>query len=203
MIADTLKAAFPSCYFPTVEYLMLLHRFQEVTIDLYESYAKQTLRNRCFILSPNGVQTLTVPVIFHSTAKPSVKTIAVSYAECWQKIHLGAIRAAYGRSAWFEFIYDDLEKILSMKFQYLHELNHALLLFVLQKIKSPVHLTLLTPDDFQSMTGIANVKTTSPVSIKEFKPYSQVFQDRFGFTENLSCIDLLFNTGNRSMDYLR
>jgi len=30
------------------------------------------------------------------------------------------------------------------------------------------------------------------------KPYYQVFEQRFGFQENLSIIDLLFNMGNES-----
>ena len=34
--------------------------------------------------------------------------------------------------------------------------------------------------------------------VGSLKPYYQVFEQRFGFQENLSIIDLLFNMGNES-----
>lgn len=38
---------------------------------------------------------------------------------------------------------------------------------------------------------------------KLIEPYYQVFEDRFGFTSNLSIIDLLFNLGPDAPAYLR
>jgi hypothetical protein len=201
MQAEKLKGVFPSCYLPTVEYLMLLHRFNEVSIDIGEPYCKQSLRNRCFILSPNGVQMLTVPVIFHSLQNPSVKTIEISYAEPWQKQHLGAIKAAYGRSPWFEFIYDDVAQILNTRFTCLFQLNQSLLDFVLKRIKSPVHFTPFEEQCYE-MYMLGDAKTSEPVFVNDLKPYNQVFRDRFGFTRNLTCIDLLFNTGHDTMKWL-
>lgn len=196
------KAVFPSCFLPSIEYLMLLHQYREVTIDIESIYIKQCVHNRSFILSPNGNQQLTVPVIFHSQEKSSIRTIKISYAEAWQKRHLGAIKAAYGRSAWFEFLYDDLEDVFNTKFEYLYQLNNVLLEFVLKKIKSPILLNSVMENDFDEQLILSTAKTTSPLIIQEFRPYAQVFQDRFGFTRNLSCLDLLLNVGNKGMDYL-
>ena len=36
-----------------------------------------------------------------------------------------------------------------------------------------------------------------------FKPYVQVFDDRNGFIENLSILDLLFNEGTNALSYLQ
>ncbi|MNY22161.1 WbqC-like protein family protein [compost metagenome] len=36
----------------------------------------------------------------------------------------------------------------------------------------------------------------------DFKPYFQVFDDRYGFKPNLSIVDLLFNQGPQTKSYL-
>ena len=45
---------FPSAYFPSIGYLKLLNKFQDAQIDLHENFVKQSIRNRCEILSANG-----------------------------------------------------------------------------------------------------------------------------------------------------
>lgn len=37
----------------------------------------------------------------------------------------------------------------------------------------------------------------------EITPYTQVFGDKYGFINNLSVLDLLFNEGRYSLDYLK
>ena len=53
-----------------------------------------------------------------------------------------------------------------------------------------------TTSDFRHL--VEGKKDTS-----EFGKYTQVFDDKFGFINNLSVLDLLFNEGNYAMDYLR
>lgn len=193
---------FPSCYLPSVEYIIHLHKFKNVSIDKKELYRKQTVRNRCFILSPNGIQCLSVPVIYHSTRKQSTGEIKISYAEPWQKIHWRAIQSAYGRAAYFEFYADELVSFYNQQYEYLHELNSELLHFILKKIKSTVTIQPEITSDKEDVTSLANLKNNSKISAVALKPYHQVFESKFGFTENLSGLDLLFNTGNRALDYL-
>ncbi|MEP7264879.1 MAG: WbqC family protein [Bacteroidota bacterium] len=195
---------FPSCYLPSVEYFIQLHKFGEVVIDTNEQYRKQTVRNRCFILSPNGIQCLSVPVIYHSSERQTTRQIKISYVEPWQKIHCRAIKSAYGRSAYFEFYSDELEAFYLRQYEYLHELNSALLLFLLKKMKSPVSVNeSVIADEKENFTLLANAKNNSMVTDISCKSYNQVFQSKFGFTENLSALDLLFNTGNRAVEYLK
>jgi hypothetical protein len=56
------EALFPSCYLPPVGYFSKMAAFDNIYIDSELNYRKQTVRNRCFILSPNGIQCLSIPV---------------------------------------------------------------------------------------------------------------------------------------------
>ena len=49
-------------YFGPVQWYQKLNRCEEVMIERYESFCKQTYRNRCLIATTQGVQALTVPI---------------------------------------------------------------------------------------------------------------------------------------------
>ncbi len=193
---------FPTVYFPSIEYLYHLLQFEKIQIDQHENYQKQTLRNRCYILSPNGIQCLIVPVK-HTGEKMLVKDVKISYDEGWQQQHWRSLEAAYNRSAFFEFYKDELNIILFKKQEFLFDLNEAIFLWVLQKLKSTTISSrseiYLEEKSFQFLSNKKNTEVSSPINLKS---YPQVFSSKFGFTKNLSGIDLLFNTGNTARDYL-
>ena len=56
-----------TAFCPPIEYFALLAEYSSVYMEACESYAKQSWRNRCRILSANGPLDFTVPVI-HSAA---------------------------------------------------------------------------------------------------------------------------------------
>jgi hypothetical protein len=201
-IRNSETGRFPSSYFPSVEYFIHLHRFRSISVDTTGTYQKQTVRNRCFILSPNGIQCLSVPVIHQSCVKQLMHEVKISYAEPWQKIHWRAIQSAYGRSPFFEFFRDELEDIYLQQFVYLAELNHHLLLFLLKKIKSDVNLIETGTSTYDDVLFLADAKNTDPAAATLFRQYNQVFGYKSGFVPNLSMLDLLLNCGNRAMDRL-
>ena len=53
-------------YFGPVQWYQKLARYDYCLVEQYDSYQKQTYRNRCVIATANGLQTLTVPVEHHS-----------------------------------------------------------------------------------------------------------------------------------------
>ena len=55
-------ALLQTTYFGPVQWYQKLHRYDCCLIEQYDSYQKQTYRNRCLIATANGVQALTVPV---------------------------------------------------------------------------------------------------------------------------------------------
>ena len=57
-----MKALLSTTYFGPVQWYQKLYRHEEVQIEQWESFQKQTYRNRCLIATTQGVQALTVPV---------------------------------------------------------------------------------------------------------------------------------------------
>ena len=50
-------------YFGPVQWYQQLYRSECVYIDRNERWQKQTIRNRCYIATANGVQALSVPIV--------------------------------------------------------------------------------------------------------------------------------------------
>lgn len=200
-----LSPVFCTSYFPSIEYLQGCLQFQQIEIEYWENYPKQTLRNRCFIISPNGVQCLTVPVKHTSGVKILMKDVKISYDAPWQRQHWRSLEAAYNRSAFFEFYRDELEKKLFAQHTFLVDLNESLFLWLMQKLKHSItnrHTeTFIEASSFQFLSDkkYNAVQSSSPKS----KSYPQVFAYKFGFVQNLSALDLIFNTGNSAAVYLK
>ena len=66
-----MTALLQTTYFGPIQWYQKLHRYDHCLIEQYDSFQKQTYRNRCVIATANGVQALTVPVI---TQHPSPNT---------------------------------------------------------------------------------------------------------------------------------
>ena len=84
-----------TAYFPPVQYFTKVNNCTEIWIEQYESYGKQSYRNRCDIMTANGVMTLSVPVVKGSSIKILTKDVLVDYSTNWQKLHFKGIESAY------------------------------------------------------------------------------------------------------------
>jgi hypothetical protein len=124
-----------SAYFPPAEYFSLINSAVTVIIEQEENYIKQTYRNRCRILSSNGILILSVPVMKGSSIKTRVKDVTIDYSKRWQQVHLRALVSAYNRSPYFQFYFDDIEKIISGNYEFLTDLNMKLTELILKMLK--------------------------------------------------------------------
>ena len=91
-----------SACWPNLVYMHYLVNHPLVTIECFDTYARQTYRNRYEILGANGVQVLSVPVA-KQPGKPKMNAVRISYTENWQIRHWRAITSAYRKSAFFMF----------------------------------------------------------------------------------------------------
>ncbi len=200
------KYLLSSAYFPPIHYLSVIYGADKVFIEKEENYLKQTYRNRCVILSANGPSALSVPVMSGSFRKTLVKDIRIDYSKRWQQVHLRAIISSYKSAAYYEYYFEDIEKVLLGKPKYLLDLNMLALETVLRftRISTPVYFTsvfeLVTADDYDFRYIISPKKEIPGIS--SAKEYYQVFGYKFGFVPDLSILDLIFNVGPDSINYL-
>lgn len=100
------KILLNTAYFPPIQYLSKIKDYEEVIIEQYEHYGKQSYRNRCDIMTANGVMTLSVPVIKATSKKILTKETCIDYSTSWQKLHFKGIESAYKNSPYYDYYMD-------------------------------------------------------------------------------------------------
>ena len=191
-----------SAYLPPVQYFAHLQSAEQVWIEQYDHYQKQTYRNRCVIAAPDGPLSLTVPIEKPNTQKAFMRDIRISDHGNWRHLHWNAIESAYNHTPFFEYYKDDFRPFYEKKFDFLVDYNEQLCLLVCQLIDidtsfqrtesyiaEPSNTIIDLRDAIHPKKEVMDDASFSAV------PYYQVFQERLGFLPNLSIIDLLFNMG--------
>ncbi len=190
-----------TAYLPPVGYISALINAKKVYIEAQESYRKQTYRNRCVILSANGSLPLVIPVERPKGNHTPISEVVIDYSTGWNRNHWRAIESAYRTSAYFDFIFDVLYPFYHNRYENLFDFNLKLLNALLNFMESQVaiHLTHkyeTIPSVSEDLRNAFSPKQkVDSVYVNNIPPYFQVFAHRFGFTTNLSIIDLLFNEG--------
>ena len=199
-------ALLPMFYMPPVEYIMQLNKHKpDVWVEQHEHFPKQTFRNRANICSPDGALTLVVPVVKGSKAHTPVKDVKISYDFRWQRLHWMSLQSCYRRSAYFEYYEDDFVPFYENQTTYLFDYNQKLLELILKLLKIKTTLNYTETYDAVYPASVADLRYTinsKKQPAPDQKPYFQVFEERNGFLKNMSIIDLLFNQGPQSINYL-
>lgn len=192
----------PTAYLPNVAYFKQLLNADVAAIQTNEVFPKQTYRNRCVIVNANGLQNLSIPVEREQGHETLTQNIRISYAENWVKNHLKSIESAYRRTPYYEYYIDSVESIFNQKKDLLIDLNDDLLQFLVEKtgLRCEVNLTSDSRIIERELNDLVNPKSTY---IFHGKPYLQTFTERFGFLNNLSILDLLFNEGPNAICVLQ
>ena len=207
-------ALLQTTYFGPIQWYQKLYRYDQTLIEQYDSYQKQTYRNRCVIVTANGLQALTVPVehnVQRSTFSVQCKDLRISDHNQWRRVHWNALQSAYSESPFFDYYADDIRPFFEKKYEFLVDFNEAIrqtvcdLLDIQPKVEytssflSPLTSHLSSLDDFREV-----INAKHPQADADFQPrrYWQVFEGKHGFQANLSILDLLFNMGNEAVFYL-
>jgi len=195
----------PMFYLPPVAYFAELNKHKtDILIDKEEHFIKQTYRNRAHIYSPDGILALTVPVVKGAKVHTKAKDVKISYDFNWQRMHWMGLQNCYRRSAYFEFYEDSFAPFYHMRYDNLFDYNleQLKLIIKLLKIKAEFKFTedyeLNYPERIDLRLSLDPKKNTQI----DQKPYFQLFEERHGFLNNLSIVDLLFNQGPQAINYL-
>lgn len=191
---------FPTAYFGSIHYFREIYHSGNPRIEAHETFPKQTGRTRCTILSANGIQRLSIPVIRKQGSKTMIKDLEISQTEKWQKDHWKAIESAYASSPYFD-AYDREVKALI----YNEELN---LLSFNKKITESV-FSLLDIDfkiqkssEYVFSPNGSDYRSTNFEEAYPCKEYFQVFMNKTDFIPNLSILDLLFCEGPMARNWI-
>ena len=191
-----------SAYLAPVEYYVALGNAETVLLEQFDSYEKQTYRNRCNIQTANGIIALTIPVEKPKAEKILTRDIRISGHNDWQKQHWRSIESAYNSTPFFEYYKDDFQPIYEKKWDFLWDFNLQIQSKVLELLDLQPNVEFTENYHPNLNEGVIDLRESiHPKKASQninLKPYYQVFEQRFGFQENLSIIDLLFNMGNES-----
>lgn len=199
-----------SAYLAPVQYYTKFLSYDKIFIEQYESYHKQTYRNRCIILAANGPIVLSIPILGGPGAKGLMKDIQLTYDHNWQHLHWRSILSAYKNSPFFDYYADDLAPFYhNRKWKYLLDFDTEIqdVIFDAINIKPAVNFTETYIKSEDIPYGIKDFRYSihpkkqnqEPDENFEPLPYSQVFSEKMSFIPNLSILDLLLNEGPETM----
>ena len=193
-------------YFPSISHFVAMAQSDNITFEMEDNFQKQTNRNRTYIYSPNGIQLLNIPIKHSNLSHQKTKDIKIEPEFDWQKQHFKSLEAAYRSSPFFEYFEDDLLPIFQKKHDFLMDLNFEALEITAKCLRMKFEFDTTTEyfheienPQITDFRYLVNGKKGHSV----FETYSQVFDDKHGFLNNLSVLDLLFNEGKFAMDYLK
>ena len=194
-----------TAYLPPISWMRAALPAGKVFIEACETYPKQTYRNRCRVITANGLISLSIPIKRVSGNNTQTRDIKIYNEEPWQREHWRTIDTTYRNSPFFLYYKDELQSFYERKYRFLLDFNMEVCntLFKLMEIQKDINLTteyIHHPEDMEDLRNAFSPKNTSELS--NFAAYHQVFEERHGFVADLSIIDLLFNEGPGALSVL-
>lgn len=196
-----------SHYLPCLAYFTAIYSFDTVWLEAAEHYTKQSYRNRCYVLTANGTERLTVPVL-EGTHKQPIRDVRIDYRQFWPDRHWRCLTAAYSKAPFFEHYADELGVILRRNWPFLFDLNLELLTICLKWLGWQKNLRLTESFDKEPSRTVFDAHgLISPrgndQSDRVYLPY--LYLQNFGsvFVPNLSILDLIFCQGPLATEVIK
>jgi hypothetical protein len=198
------KILLSTAYFPPAEYFAKIAGADEVLIEKKENYVKQSYRNRCYIISANSIQILSVPVLLGSLHKVPIADARIDYSKRWQQVHIRALKASYMSSPFGQFYLDEIETILLKNHKFLIDLNTELTLTMMKYLSIDTTVEFTSSFELPLKEGEDFRYAISPKINSEYSPskYRGVFDHAQENQNGISIIDMVFNLGPDTARFL-
>lgn len=227
--SGTIVTAHQPVYLPWLGLFAKIARSDMFCVFDTVQYEAKSFQNRNLIKTHCGTLMLTVPVTATHHFSTSIQDIRISPSG-WQRKHCRSIELSYSKAEYFEQYYPAVKAILNESWEYLRDLNTALLLHFLAVLGlghvPVVHASQLAIAgsksglvlDMCQKTGAAHyifgsqgrnyadIEAFGRAGILvEFQDYKHPVYRQLhgGFAPNMAIIDLLFNEGPASLEILR
>ena len=198
-----MKILLPIFYLPPISWFAVFLKVEnEVVLEQFENFPKQTYRNRANIYGANGRLSLIIPT--RHTGKRIMKETEISHRENWQQLHWKSIKTAYQSSPYFEFYEEKLQKIFEFKTDFLIKFNLNALKIIQDILKTEKAYSL--NNDYVKIPLEENYREKFSAKKEtefEMEEYYQTFSDKLGFEKDLSILDLICNKGPETLTYLK
>ncbi len=215
-------------YLPWIGYFAMMDMADAFVFldDVQLSVQSWQQRNR--IKTANGTQWLTVPIIRQPGQR--ICDVSINYNTDWQRKHWESIKQAYSKAPYFNDYAPYIQEMYRVKWFLLSDytMNFARNIALLLNVKIPSIYTSSAMFSVGSKTDrlislLTNIGATEYVSGKAAQKYIEpekfessgieltwfdykhpVYpQIRGEFAPYLSALDLLFNTGEKAIEYIR
>lgn len=218
-----------TAYLPPVEWFALVAREMKIVtqrdsgpgcvssspvwLEACENYQKQSWRNRFRFAAAEGPESLSIPVVHDGRGEGiPIREVKIDWSVGWPVRHQRAIASAYSSSPYFEFYRDGLFAAMDSRPDFLFDYNLLIIRYLVGKLGLVADIRLTGEYTIPGVPGpygedfreAIHPKRGNAVlrSMDLEKPYYQVFARKYGFTKNLSVLDLLFNEGPDSIFWL-
>ena len=199
-----MKSILLPTYFPSLSFwkIILKNNFFWMKNSYYK---KQTLRNRMFIHGANGKLMLSIPIRHSGTnQKRFYDDVSIDSSSDWKKNHFKSIKIAYQSSPYFEFYEEDLKNFYQVETSNLYNFNLKSVELVLKWLEMDtknrtIDFNIEIYKQSKNIKEIDNREIKKKSNIK----YIQTFEDKNGFIDGLSILDMIFNCGPKTKDYIK
>jgi hypothetical protein len=191
-------------------------------------YTRRDWRSRNRIKTPDGLQWLIVPVRHYKRTQLICET-PIDYTQPWQRKHINALKANYRSAPFYHLNADEFFSIISRRFETISQLNISLirwtmsklsidtplrmssqfnpvgrktdrLIDILKKVDATTYLSGPKAKDYLEPEKFAVAGIQLEYKSYQYREYPQLWG---AFEPAVSILDLLFNCGEYSREYLK
>ena len=216
-------------YLPWLGYFEQMQRSDQFVLYDDVQFTRRDWRNRNRIRVPEGSVWLTVPVIQKNKYEQSLLETKIDNSTSWKRKHLETIRCHYSKTPFFDLYFPWCEKVFNSEWNFLLDLSLETIQYLKGQLK--ISTPLLRSSELggtgdkterlisvckqlgatqylsgESAKNYISEKDFSDQGIElEYQEYQHPeYPQRYeGFVPFLSTIDLLFNCGDKSLDFLK
>lgn len=200
------EALIQPLYFGPIDLFLHLAKTASICFEINDNYQKQSYRTRQYIYGANGQLLLNIPIKHNNSGQRQLlKEVKIENDFKWQQLHWRSLESAYRTSPFFEYFEDDFHPLYHTKFNYLIDFTQAAWQLVLDSIglDLPIRQTTAFKEKYSiEITDLRHLAVAKRKSSVVVSKYIQVFESKKGFIANLSILDLLFNEGTNTLNYL-